>query len=56
MQEFLNQLLSSLNSIEVKGKNNLDILLGCMMAIENAIEQLNAPAEEQEATDGRQED
>lgn len=40
MTEFLTCLLTSLERIEVKGKNNLDILLGCMMAIENAIDQL----------------
>ena len=34
MNEFLNTLLQSLNSIEVKGKNNIDILLGCILAVE----------------------
>lgn len=51
METFLIQLLESLNRIEIKGKDNLDILLGCMMAIENAISQLNTP-EETEAEDG----
>ena len=43
MDTFLKTLLESLNRIEVKGKENIDILLGCMIAIENTIEQLNNP-------------
>ena len=52
MKEFLEQLKASLNKIEVRGKDNLDILLGCMMAIERAIEQLDSPAVEEDK-DGR---
>lgn len=48
METFLKTLLESLNRIEVKGKENIDILLGCMIAIENAIEQLNDPQKEEE--------
>ena len=40
MKEFLERLLQSLNEIEVKGKTNIDILLGCMMAVEQAIKQM----------------
>lgn len=50
MEEFLKQLYDSLCNIEVKGRENMDILLGCMVAIENAISQLNTPEEED---DGR---
>lgn len=46
MTEFLTNLLNSLEQIEVKGKNNLDLMLGCMMAIENAICELNKGTEE----------
>lgn len=42
MNEFLHALLISLNRIEVKGKDNLDILLGCIVAVENKIEELSA--------------
>ena len=52
MEDFLNTLLKSLNQIEVRGRQNLDVLLGCIMAIENAIEQL--PKEEED--NGRQTD
>ena len=52
MKEFLTSLLTSLENIEVKGKNNLDILLGCMMAIENAISQLDKTEEAEVNTDG----
>jgi len=48
MREFLNTLLASLNTIEVKGKNNIDVLLGCMMAIEQQIAALDEPTEEAE--------
>ena len=48
MDTFLKTLLESLNRIEVKGKENIDILLGCMIAIENALEQLNNPQKEEE--------
>lgn len=48
MKDFLMQLLTSLEQVEVKGKHNMDILLGCMMAIERAIEQMNESKEEQD--------
>lgn len=51
MEEFLKTLLKSLNQIEVKGKENIDILLGCMMAVEGAIAQLDAPAENDKEAD-----
>lgn len=41
MKEFLERLLQSLNEIEVKGKANIDILLGCMMAVEQAIKKMD---------------
>jgi hypothetical protein len=49
MKEFLERLLQSLNEIEVKGKANIDILLGCMMAIERAIAQTEETKEGQES-------
>lgn len=52
MNEFLHALLSSLNCIEVKGKDNLDTLLGCMMAIERKIAELDSNEEGETATDG----
>ena len=51
MEDFLKQLYESLCRVEVKGRENMDIMLGCMVAIENAISQLNTP-EETEAEDG----
>lgn len=36
MEEFFDNLLLSLNSLEVKGENNLNILLGCILAVKNA--------------------
>lgn len=46
--EFLQRLLDSLNCLEVKGKDNLDILLGCIMAIEAKIEQEGANGGQQD--------
>lgn len=54
MKEFLENLYASLDSLTVKGRDNLDILLGCMMAIERQIAILDAPPkEETEVEDGR---
>ena len=47
MKEFLNTLLKSLNMIEVKGKGNIDILLGCIMATEQMIAKLSEEKEEE---------
>ena len=50
MKEFLEQLLATLNQIEVKGKNNMDYLLGAIMAVQSALDGLKK--EESEETDG----
>lgn len=42
MKDFLNSLLQTLNCIEVKGKDNANYLLGCILAIEAAIKQIDA--------------
>lgn len=51
MNDFLHTLLNSLNCIEVKGKDNLDTLLGCMLAIERKIAEIETE-EGGTATDG----
>jgi len=45
MEQFLDNLLLSLGSIEVKGKDNLNVLLGCILAVEQLKEQLLKPEE-----------
>ena len=45
MKEFLQQLYLSLDSLTVKGRENMDILLGCMIAIESKIAEINASTE-----------
>lgn len=52
MKEFLQQLLKSLNEIEIKGKENLDIMLGCMMAIEKAIKQIDSEQDTEVSDNG----
>lgn len=49
MKEFLSTLLQSLNQIEVKGKDNMDVLLGCIFAVEQKISEIDA--DENEVTD-----
>lgn len=40
MKDFLNTILRSLNRIEVKGKDNMDILLGCILVVEKKIAEM----------------
>lgn len=42
MKEFLYTLLRSLERIEVKGKDNLEIVIGCIYAIEGKIAEIEA--------------
>lgn len=43
--DFLNSLLVTLNGISVAGKDNMDHLLGCIIAIEGKIMALTAENE-----------
>ena len=47
-------IISTLNNIEVHGKNNLDMLLGCIMALEQMDAQMKQEAKkkEEETADG----
>ena len=42
----LKMISSTLNTIEVKGKDNLDRLLGCINAIDSIVKSAEEPAEE----------
>ena len=42
MKEFLKTLISTLNGIEVKGKDNMDSLLGCILAAEHELSKIEA--------------
>ena len=42
MEEFLMKLIITLNDIEVKGKENLDSLLGCILACEHELAKIRA--------------
>lgn len=52
MREFLKTLLASLGTIEVRGRDNLDTLLGCMLAAERKIAELEAEEAEETETEG----
>lgn len=45
MEDFLRKLLISLNAIEVKGRDNMDYLLGAIVAVETALKQLTEQKE-----------
>lgn len=47
MKEYLYTMLRSLNSITVKGKDNMDTLLGCIYATEKMIEMIEAEPEKE---------
>lgn len=40
MKEFLETLLKTLNCIEVKGKDNVNYLLGCICAVEKILAEM----------------
>lgn len=40
MLEIMKKMLNTMNKIEVNGKENLDMLLGCMMTVEQIINAL----------------
>lgn len=48
MEQFLDQLIQSLNRIETRGEDNLNILLGCILACKKMRASLNAPQETEE--------
>ena len=50
MEEFLNALIKSLCMIEVKGKDNMNILLGCILAAEEMKAKLAANAVQENAS------
>lgn len=45
MEKFLAQLQESLERLEVRGADNLNILLGCILAVKNARAELETPPE-----------
>ena len=49
MKEFLETLIRSLNEIEVKGRDNLELLLGSIMAAEDKLLELTAEESEESA-------
>lgn len=43
MNELLRSVISTLDTVEVKGRHNLDALLGCINALETLAAMLEAP-------------
>lgn len=50
--EIIQSIIHTLNQIEVKGKDNLDKLLGVIMALEMLIAKSEETAKSEEATTG----
>lgn len=48
--EQLKKVIATLGNIEVHGKNNLDMLLGCIMALEQIDAQMERKAKAEEGT------
>lgn len=46
----LKMVISTLNTVEVKGKENLDSLLGCINALESVVRIMEAPPAPPEKT------
>lgn len=46
MTEILRAVITTLNSIEVRGKSNMDRLLGCINALEQTVSALENPRDE----------
>ena len=48
METYLKKILASLNCIEVKGRENMDLLLGVILAVESMLAQLDTSTEDPE--------
>ena len=42
MTDTLSMIIHTLNKIEVHGKQNLDMLLGCITVLENMLSEINS--------------
>lgn len=51
MKKFLETLIRSLNGIEVKGRDNLELLLGSIIASEQKLCELNMMEESEESAE-----
>lgn len=47
MTEILKAVITTLNSIDVRGKSNMDRMLGCINALEQTVRALEAPQTEE---------
>lgn len=50
MKEKIEMVIRTLNNIEVHGKSNLDMLLGCIMALEQIDAQMKQEKKKKEET------
>ena len=48
MEQFIDNLLLSLNSLEVKGEDNLNVLLGCILAVKKLKAEITKQKETEE--------
>ena len=45
-------VIATLNDVEVKGRDNMDKLLGCIMALETVVQMAEKPVEVKEEENG----
>lgn len=46
------KIIATLNSIDVRGQDNMDKLLGCILALERMENELKNPVNKEEDSDG----
>lgn len=52
MEEFLRTLIATLNTVEVKGKDNMDKLLGCIFMAEHQLAKIRTEESTEVVSEG----
>ena len=46
MEQTIKNIINTLNMVEVRGRDNMDLMLGAIMALESLVGELSAPPQE----------
>lgn len=52
MEDKVKRVISTLNNVEVRGKSNLDMVLGCIMVLEDVMRELSNENKKEVTEDG----
>lgn len=52
MEETIRQVIATLNDVEVKGKHNIDRMLGCILTLEKVVNLIKHAREDMAASRG----